>query len=145
MNISAVVGKDRPPYDGAASCSSDSGVGYYGPRYIELASKTEGSLESICDDDFSEIAQELGLTASGLKLNFVLSSPADSSSLKVSLYAEESDDSLIAELVQGEDYTFDVEENSIVFNIDSLPASETYILAEYRVLARGTVVSESVE
>ena len=78
-------------------------------------------------------------------LNFVLSSPADSSSLKVSLYAEESDDSLIAELVQGEDYTFDVEENSIVFNIDSLPASETYILAEYRVLARGTVVSESVE
>ena len=145
MNISAVVGKDRPPYDGAASCSSDSGVGYYGPRYIELASKTEGSLESICDDDFSEIAQELGLTASGLKLNFILSSPADSSSLKVSLYAEESDDSLIAELVQGEDYTFDVEENSIVFNIDSLPASETYILAEYRVLARGTVVSESVE
>lgn len=145
MNISAVVGKDRPPYDGAASCSSNTGVGYYGPRYIELASKTDGSLESICDDDFSEIAQELGLTASGLKLNFILSSPADSSSLSVSLYAEESEDSLIAELVQGEDYTFDVEENSIVFAIESLPASETYILAEYRVLATGSVVSESVE
>ena len=110
-----------------------------------MASKTEGSLESICDDDFSEIAQELGLTASGLKLNFVLSSLADASSLKVALYAEESDDSLIAELVQGEDYTYDVDENAIVFSIESLPASETYILAEYRVLATGSVVTESVE
>jgi hypothetical protein len=145
MNISAVVGKDRPPYEGEASCSSDSGVGYYGPRYIELASKTEGSLESICDDDFSEIALELGLTASGLKLNFILSSLADASSLKVALYAEESDDSLIAELVQGEDYTYDADENAIVFAIESLPASETYILAEYRVLATGSVVTESVE
>jgi hypothetical protein len=145
MNISAVVGKDRPPYEGEASCSSSSGVGYYGPRYIELASKTEGSLESICDDDFSEIAQELGLTASGLKLNFVLSSPADASSLKVALYAEESEDSLIAELIQGEDYTYDVDENAIVFAIENLPTSETFILAEYRVLATGSVVTESVE
>jgi len=145
MNISAVVGKDRPPYEGEASCSSSSGIGYYGPRYIELASQTEGALESICDEDFSEIATELGLTASGLQLSFALSSPADPASLKVSLYEEESDDSLIAELVQDQDYTYNIDDNAIVFEVVSLPASETYILVEYRVLATGSVVSESAE
>ena len=63
----------------------------------------------------------------------------------MSLYAEESEDSLIAELVQGQDYTYDVDTNAIVFAIESLPASETYILAEYRVLATGSIVSESLE
>ena len=145
MNISAVVGRDKPPYEGEASCSSSTGIGYYGPRYIELASKTEGSLESICDEDFSAIAQELGLTASGLKLEFVLSSPADPDSMTVALYAEESEDSLIKELVKDVDYTYNVEHNAIVFAIESLPASETYILVEYRILATGTTVSESVE
>ena len=145
MRISAVVGKEEPPYDGAASCSSANGLGYYGPRYIELAYKTEGSLESICDEDFSSIAQELGLTASGLKLEFELSSSADASSLLVKLYSEQSEDSLIGELTQDVDYTYNVEKNSIVFDIQSLPASETYIVAEYRVLAQGTVVTEGVE
>ena len=142
MNISAVVGKDRPPYEGAESCSSQSGIGYYGPRYISLASQTGGSLESICDDDFSEIAQELGLTASGLQLRFILSSLPDVGSLRVKLYAEENEDSLIRELEQDVDFTYDVEGNAIVFSIDNLPASETYILAEYRVLATGSMIVE---
>ncbi|MEC7985800.1 MAG: lamin tail domain-containing protein [Myxococcota bacterium] len=147
MHISAVVGKDRPPYDGAESCSSSNGLGYYGPRYIELAYQTEGALESICDD-FSSIAQELGLTASGLQLDFELSSPADPTSLIVKSYSEPSELAEdIEELVQDNgdhtgDYTYNAEKNTIEFYIDTLPASETYIVAEYRVLAEGTIVNQ---
>ena len=145
MRISAVVGKERPPYEGAASCSSSEGIGYYGPRYIELAYRTEGSLESICDEDFSSIAQELGFTASGLMLEFELSSSADAASLSVKLYEERSEDSLIRELTQDVDYTYNVENNSIIFEMQSLPASESYIVAEYRVLAQGAIVTEGLE
>jgi hypothetical protein len=145
MSVSAVVGMDSPPYDGASSCESVSGVGYYGPRYIELATRTEGVLESICDEDFSPIAQELGLTASGLRLEFELSELADNTTIVVKLYEEESDDSLIGELVLGEDYSYVIENNSIRFEIGSLPASETYIVVEYRVLPEGAQVLENEE
>ena len=62
---------------------------------------------------------------------------ADSNTLVVKIYAEESEDSLIGELIQDEDYTYVIERNSIRFEIDALPASETYIVAEYRVLPDG--------
>ena len=139
MRVSAVVGKDAPPFEGAASCGElyPGDGAAYGPRYVELAVQTGGSLESICEEDFSPIAQELGLTASGLELEFGLSSAADSSSLLVELYAEENDDSFIRELVQGEDYTFVIERNAIRFEIEALPPSETFIVVEYRVLPTG--------
>ena len=35
-----------------------------------MVQRTEGVLESICDNDFSPIAEELGLTASGLEVEF---------------------------------------------------------------------------
>ena len=45
VNVSAVIGKERPPYDGEPSCVSENGVGFYGPKYIELVNRTSGSLE----------------------------------------------------------------------------------------------------
>ena len=51
--------------------------------------------ESICDDDFSPIAEELGLLASGLEVSFELSALPDIETLAVKLYAEESDDLFI--------------------------------------------------
>ena len=77
LNVSAVVGKDLPPYDGEPSCTSENGIGYYGPKYIELVNRTEGKVESICAEDFSPIASELGLVASGLQLEFALSGLPD--------------------------------------------------------------------
>jgi hypothetical protein len=143
VNVSAVVGMDLPPYEGEPSCVSGNGVGFYGPKYIELVNRTNGRVESICDEDFSTIASELGLVVSGLQLEFELSDLPDLDTLVVKLYAEESDDSLIGELVRNEDYTYIIENNSILFNADSLPQSETFILAEYRVLPTGAVITES--
>jgi len=143
VRVSAVVGKDKPPYEGEFSCESPDGVGAFGPRYIELATRTEGALESICDDDFSRIATELGLNASGLNLEFALSTPADNTTLSVRLYAEESEESFIKELVQDQDYTYILERNSLLFEIESLPPSEAYIVVEYRVLPEGANLTGS--
>ena len=145
MRISAVVGKTIPPYEEAPSCESENGIGYFGPRYIELASKTEGALESICDDDFSPIAEELGLLASGLEVSFELSALPDIETLAVKLYAEESDDSFIRELVKDEEFFYVIDNNTITFDINALPASETYIVAEYRVLPGSAEIVDEEE
>ena len=142
VNVSAVVGRDEPPYDGAPSCESSSGSAAYGSRYLALAVDTEGATESICDDDFSPIATELGLTASGLSLTFVLGEPADPRDLTVSLYSSPDEASFIEELVVDQDYTFDAGQNAIVFDARHIPPSETFIMVEYRVLANGAAVSE---
>ena len=142
VNVSAVIGKDRPPYDGEPSCVSENGVGFYGPKYIELVNRTSGSLESICDDDFSAIAAELGLVASGLQLEFALSGLPVLETLTVSLFNEASEDSYVKDFVYNEDYRYDIENNSVIFEIEALPASETYILAEYRVLPSGATLTE---
>lgn len=142
VNVSAVIGKERPPYDGEPSCISDNGVGFYGPKYIELVNRTSGSLESICDEDFSAIAAELGLVASGLQLEFALSGLPDLETLTVSLFNEASEDSYVKDFVYNEDYRYSIENNTIIFEIEALPASETYILAEYKVLPSGATITE---
>lgn len=145
LNISAVVGKDEPDYEGLPSCESDNGAATYGSRYVDLTLRTEGALESICDEDFSPIAAELGLLASGLELVFELAGLADPRDLTVSLYAERSDDSFIRELVVDEDYSFDAQQNAIVFDAAHIPPAETFIVVDYRILANGSQVTESSE
>ena len=142
VNVSAVIGKDRPPYAGEPSCVSDNGVGFFGPKYIELVNKTAGSLESICDDDFSAIATELGLVASGLQLEFALSGLPDLETLKVSLFEEATEESFVKEFEYHKDYRYSIENNSIIFEVEALPASETYILAEYKILPAGASITE---
>lgn len=137
VNISAVVGKDEPPYDGAASCESSNGVAAYGSRYVELAERTEGAIESICDEDFTPIATELGLLASGLELVFVLSDEAAPAGMSAALYSERSDDAKIRDLELDVDYTFDADQNAIVFDAAHIPPSETYIVVTYQLLAGG--------
>lgn len=142
VNVSVVVGKDEPPYSGAASCESSNGAATYGSRYVDLAERTEGAIESICDEDFTPIAAELGLLASGLSLTFELSEPADPRDLIAALYADRSDDAKIRDLVLDEDYTFDAAQNAIVFDSAHIPPSETYIVVDYRLLATGSEVVE---
>ena len=145
VNVSAVVGMDRPPYEGEPSCISANGVGYYGPKYIELVNRSQGKVQSICAEDFSPIAAELGLVASGLQLEFALSELPDLETLKVKLYAENTEESFIRELTRVTDYSYSIENNSIIFVPESLPASETYILAEYKVLPSGAIISDTAE
>lgn len=137
VNISAVVGDEPPPYEGEVSCESENGFADYGARYVDLAARTEGARESICDEDFSPIAAELGLTISGLQVEFYLSELPDDSTLVVSLYADQTEDSFVRELIIDEDYTYHQDVNAIRFVAGQVPESETWIVVEYRVLATG--------
>jgi Lamin Tail Domain len=143
--FSAVVGADPPPYDGVPSCESENGSADYGRRYVDLADRSEGTLESICDEDFSPIAYELGLTVSGLDLEFELSEACDEESLVVRLYETQDEQSLIDELERDVDYSYVVERNTIRFEADQVPPSETWITVEYRVLASGSTVTDEGE
>ena len=143
--FSAVVGADPPPYDGVPSCESENGSAAYGRRYVDLADRSKGTLESICDEDFSPIAYELGLTVSGLDLEFELSEAADEDSLIVRLYETQDEQSLIDELERDVDYSYVVERNTIRFEADQVPPSETWITVEYRVLAAGSTVTDQGE
>jgi hypothetical protein len=133
VNISGVVGKDPPPQPGFPSCESDAGIATYGSRYLDAINQTQGLAESICAEDFAPIVSELGLTLSGLALDFELSEYPKLESLTVSLYANEDKDSLVRELVRDVDYTYVADGNKIHFDPAQVPPSEYWIVAEYHV------------
>lgn len=137
VTISAVAGVDQPEYEGQPSCESDGGFAFFGLRYLDLASRTGGAAESICDDDFGPIAAELGLLASGLELEFVLSEPANEETLVVKLYEDQSDESYIRDLEKDVEWTYVPQNNAIRFEPDQVPPSQTVIVAEYEVLGTG--------
>lgn len=141
LTVSAVAGIDKPAYSGAWSCESDDGAAEYGARFVELAAATGGAVESICDDDFSSLAAELGLVASGLQLELGLSEPASPESLVVRIYQSHDDESLISEPQQDVDYHYIVERNSILFEPAAVPPSQSVIVVEYQVLAEGQQVA----
>lgn len=140
LTVSAVAGVEPPAYQGALSCSSEDGAAEYGARYVDLASSTGGAIESICDEDFSPIAAELGLVVSGLSTEFALSQPADASTLAVAVYASQDEASLIARLEQDLDYVYLPERNALRFEVEALPPSESWIVVEYELLATGQQV-----
>jgi hypothetical protein len=139
FNLSAVVGSEEPEFDGDPSCSSDDGVASYGSRYVDLAQRTNGLIESICDDDFSPIAQELGLTLSGLVAEYELSERPREDTLEVSLYSSASEDDFEKELVRDVDYIYVVERNSLRFEEGQVPPSQWFIKVEYELLPKGAV------
>ncbi len=131
VNLSAVVGKDEPPVDDVPSCESASGFAGYGLRYIEAANATEGLVESICEEDFAPIITNLGLTLSGLGVEFALSETPDPDSLEVGLYREATTDSFERPLERGVDFQFICEGNLLRFAPDQVPPSEWYVTATY--------------
>ena len=137
MRASAVVGSDKPQFDGQPSCQSANGEATYGGRYIEVAGRTEGLIESICEEDFSPLATELGLTISGLVVEFELSASPDENTLEVFLYEDETNDSLVGLLEPEVDYSYVRERNSIRFEDTQVPPPNYYISVEYKVLATG--------
>jgi len=142
FNVSAVVGAVPPEFPGQPSCSSEHGDASYGHRYVYLASETKGLVESICDEDFSVIAEKLGLILSGLAVEFELSELPKEHTLQISLYESADSDSKIADLVKDEDYEYISERNVIRFQEDQMPASGWYILASYDVQSTGTSIEE---
>ncbi len=129
LNISAVVG-DIP--DG---CEQASGEDVYpaapGYRYIDLAQRTGGVYDSICNEDFSPLVHELGLNISGLRSEFHLSKFPDELTLVVRVGPEGE----TAEEVQ-EGWIYDCEQNRIVFDDEHVPPSQHRIEVAYTVVPR---------
>ncbi|MEE2750237.1 MAG: lamin tail domain-containing protein [Myxococcota bacterium] len=142
FKISAVVGSEAPEFPGQPSCSSANGAASYGTRYVHAASRTEGVVESICDEDFSPIAQQLGLVLSGLSLEFELSGRPDENTLKAALYSDADTESFERELIRGEDYVYLSERNAIRFEEDQIPPSQWYVQVKYTLLAVGATQGE---
>lgn len=137
FNLSGVVGHQQPEFEGEPSCSSASGYADYGSRYVYAAAHTGGLLDSICDEDFSPIVEKLGLTLSGLQVEFTLSRVPEIETLTVTLYADRTEESMIRELVRDTDYLYVEETNSIRFEYPNIPESQQYILAEYTIQSGG--------
>jgi hypothetical protein len=133
MNVSAVVGDQPPEFDGEPSCSSENGEAEYGSRYVDAVAKTGGLIDSICDEDFSPIVSQLGLTLSGLLAEFQLSAYPDLDTLKVGLYETNDESSKIRDLVLDVDFAYVEERNSIRFEYEQVPESEQYVQVEYKV------------
>lgn len=137
FNLSGVVGHEQPEFEGEPSCSSVSGYADYGSRYVYAASRTGGLLDSICEEDFSPIVEKLGLTLSGLQVEFALSRVPVLDTLKVTLYADRDEDSKLGDLVLDTDYLYVEETNSIRFVYPNIPESQQFILAEYTIQSGG--------
>lgn len=137
MNVSAVVGSDPPEFAGEPSCSSVNGDAVYGARYVDAVSQTGGLIDSICDEDFSPLVSELGLTLSGLQAEFALSRFPDLDTLKVAIYDTPDTESKVRDLTLDTDYTYVEERNAIRFEHEQVPESEQYIVAEYKIRSGG--------
>ncbi len=133
MSVSGVVGDEPPPFDGQPSCSSSNGNADYGSRYVYAAYQTGGLLDSICNDDFAPIVQDLGLTLTGLEQNFTLSRLPVVDSLEVSIYESADRSTKIRDLTLDVDYSFVEETNSLSFSPDQIPGSEQFVVASYLV------------
>ncbi len=142
VNLSAVVGKDRPAVDDIPSCETDAGVGWYGRRYIEAANQTEGLVESICEEDFAPIVTQLGLTLSGLEAVFALSETPDPETLSVKLYSSPDSADLVRELERGTDFSFLCNGNKLLFVEEQVPPSEWYVTATYNRLPTNVELPE---
>ncbi|MED5374774.1 MAG: lamin tail domain-containing protein [Myxococcota bacterium] len=142
FNISAVVGAYPPQFSGEPSCSSEDGVADYGKRYVDLANRTEGLVDSICDEDFSPIAADLGLVLSGLALEFELSENPNPETFEVELYETDSLDSFLRTLEEGSDWTYIAERNAIRFEEEQMPPPNSYISVSYELRARSATDAE---
>mgnify|MGYP001307176243 CR=1 FL=1 len=145
MKVSAVVGSKEPEFAGQPSCSSVHGDAAFGHRYVHLTSKTEGQLESICDDDFSELASELGLLLSGLSLEFELSERPDENTIEVALYETADSRSLIGTLTKDVDYVYVSERNAIRFQEGQIPQPQYFVEVRYVVMATGATQNDASE
>jgi len=124
LDVSAVVG-DVP--DG---CEQELGGDIYpaqpGYRYIDLAMRTGGVYDSICNVDFSPMVQVLGLNISGLRSEFFLSRYPDEVTLELFV-----DDEPV-----NEGWIYNCANNSIVFAQGHYPPGDSTVSVAYTVVPR---------
>ena len=98
-----------------------------GKRYRELASAFGGIQGSICQEDFSDIMNDLGLQVSGLLYSFQLSYVAVEDTIEV--WVE--DVSMESDEENG--WTYNATYSILYFNGDSVPARGSEIVVDYEI------------
>jgi len=104
-----------------------------GTRYISIAENMGGIQGNICDEDFSDIMDEMGLSVSGVRSSFQLSNNPKEGTLQVFVGEDEEDtgswDAVIEDEVDG--WTFDDETLYLTFHGASVPPRGTIITVKY--------------
>ncbi len=124
--LSAIVGPDI-----AENCEDT----VPGTRYRAVAENTGGVEGNICEEDFTEIMDMMGLSVSGVRSSFELSYAPVEDTLEVYVGDTEEDDEEY-DLVPGDSlngWTYDPETNFITFNGDSVPPRGSVINVLYDV------------
>ncbi|MCB9794873.1 MAG: VWA domain-containing protein [Alphaproteobacteria bacterium] len=98
-----------------------------GRRYIRAADATGGLVGDICDDDYSGIMEELGLSVAGLLSNFRL----DCDPVEDTLVVEVDGEIIEPHPVTG--WTFDSVNRMLRFDGDYLPPRGSTLTASYKV------------
>ncbi|MFT7517912.1 MAG: hypothetical protein ACI9MC_000036 [Kiritimatiellia bacterium] len=145
FTLNAVVGKEPTDNFLDPSCISDNGDAFYAKRYIDFASRTGGIVESICEEDFTPIITNLGLSISGLNLEFKLRVLPRLDTLRVRLYEDSDEASFVRDLNIGTDFEYVPDGNLLKFNEQQIPPPEYYVTASYTPKATGADADQPEE
>ncbi len=113
MAVSAIVG---PSPDG---CQGAGGSAESGSRYIEVANRTGGIVESICTSDWAQALNNLGIDAFAAIREFPLSRPADESTISVTVNGSAVAKASCSGCADG--WTYYPDTNSIFFGDNVVP------------------------
>jgi hypothetical protein len=120
MKVSAIVG-DCPDGCGEyADCGS---------RYIEVANRTGGIVESVCTSNWGEALEHLGIDAFAAIREFPLSRPADPSTIVVTVNGNPVPQASEHEGADG--WTYEPDSNSVFFGDDVVPDKGDRIEVQY--------------
>jgi hypothetical protein len=123
FTASAIVG------DAPSGCSGSGGSAQPGARYIEVAERTGGLVQSICTPDWARALENVSTTAFGFKSRFVLSGQPVPATLVVAV------DGAVVPAVDAQGaprWSYDAGANAVVFTPYATPEPGAQIRIEYR-------------
>jgi len=121
FNASALIGVDSDslePLDCGIIATNPNAGARAAHRYWDVARQTGGVVASICEDEFAEVVNRMGLASSRLLDAFLLEQQPKPDSLRVTLFMDE-DDSVGIELPEGDEdseYPWIYEEDLDIFS-----------------------------
>ncbi len=104
-----------------------------GSRYLAVAENTGGVEGNICDEDFTAIMDEMGLSVSGVRSSFELSSVPVVETLLVQVGDAEADEEEWEVVLESaaDGWTYDAETNYITFHGEAVPPRGSVITVTY--------------
>ncbi len=115
-------------------------IGSPGTEYIEVTRHVGGVVWPICDENWSDMLDELGFLAVGLSREFFLSARPVPGTVDVKVEAGPT----VITFTETEDWVYDAVRNSVVF-VDFVPDPLSTVVATYEVLASDQGVDEQGE